>query len=101
MILSGVPVRTEHVHRLAVMLEGDELATKLDRAIANDNSIVGLSVAEREKIRELLAVHAPSGLAELHATLVKQLKQRNDRAAQEERSRLSQLRSAQRKEDAS
>ena len=101
MIVSGVPVRNEHVHRLAVMLEGDELAAKLDRAIANDNSIVGLTVAEREKIREVLAVHAPSGLAELHATLVKQLKQRHDRAAQEERSRFGQLRAARRRDEGS
>jgi hypothetical protein len=49
-ILSGSAVRADNVHLLATMLDGDELATKLERAITNNNTIVALSIADRERI---------------------------------------------------
>ena len=76
MILSGSPVRTDNVELLARMLDGDQLAVKLKRAVANENSIVALSLDDRRRIVAVLAVDAPWGLAELQSVLVKQLAQR-------------------------
>ena len=81
MILSGSTVRTDNVHLLATMLQGDELATKLERAITNDNTIVALSVTDRERIVAVLA-DGPAGFAELHRVLVTQLKKHHEREAQ-------------------
>ena len=75
MILSGSAVRTDNVELLAGMLDGDELAVKLERAVVNKNSLVALSLADRRRIVAVLAAEAPWGLAELQNVLVKQLKQ--------------------------
>jgi hypothetical protein len=93
-ILSGSDVRTENVRLLATMLGGDQLADKLERAVANNNSIVGLSLDDRERIAEVLAAHAPApwGLAELQSVLVAQLKKHKAREAQDVRVRLSRAR---------
>ena len=98
MILAGSDVRTENVQLLATMLDGDELATKLERAIANQNSIVALSLDDRRRIVAVLAADPPSGLAELRTTLVAQLKKHKEREAQEERTRLNRDREARRRE---
>ena len=58
------------------MLDGDQLAVKLKRAVANENSIVALSLDDRRRIVSVLAEDAPWGLAALQAVLVKQLAQR-------------------------
>jgi hypothetical protein len=79
-ILSGSTVRTDSVHLLATMLQGDELGTKLERAITNNNTIVALSVTDRERIVAVLA-DGPAGFAELHRVLVTQLKKHHEREA--------------------
>ncbi len=91
MILSGSTLRTDNVHLLATMLRGDELATKLERAITNDNTIVALSIAERERIVAVIA-DGPAGFAELRSVLVTQLKKHHEREAQVRRLRLDRER---------
>ena len=86
MVLAGVTVRNEHVQLLARLLDGEELAVKLTRAITNGNDLVGLSSADRQLIVMALDP-TPSGLAELRQMLVKQLRQTQEREAREERSR--------------
>ena len=81
MILSGSTVRTDNVHLLATILQGDELATKLERAITNNNTIVALSVADRERIVAVIA-DGLAGFAELRSVLVSQLTQHHEREAQ-------------------
>jgi hypothetical protein len=92
MILSGSTVRTENVQLLAGMLDGDELAMKLERAVANKNTIVALSLDDRHRITAVLADDPPWGLAELQGVLVKQLKRHKDREAQDLRVRLNRER---------
>ena len=81
MILAGVDVRPEHVQLLANLLEGDELAAKLERALEHHNNIVSLTQADRNQIVAVL--HDPPGeLRWLRNELVKQhakLKQRDRR----------------------
>jgi hypothetical protein len=89
MMLSGVRVRTQQVQLLASMLDGDALAQKLERGIANGNTIVALSIEDRHRIVAVLD-DPPSGLAELQYVLITQLKKHKDREAQEQRSRLNQ-----------
>ena len=81
MILSGSAVRTDNVQLLATMLQGDEPAEKLERAITNNNTIVALSVADRERIVAVLA-DEPAGFAELRNVLVTQLKKHHERETQ-------------------
>ena len=71
MNLSGATVRNEHVLSLATMVDG-ELGAKLNRAIANSNTIVALSAADRERLLEVLAKNTPGGLLELRNVLIKQ-----------------------------
>lgn len=89
MVLSGVTVRIEQVHVLAGLLEGEQLGTKLTRAMKNGNDLVALSAADRQLIVMVLDP-APAGLAELRDVLVKQLRQAQERDAREERSREAQ-----------
>ena len=89
MVLSGVTVRNEHVQVLAGLLDGEELAAKLTRAMKNGNDLVALSAADRQLIVIVLDP-APAGLAELREVLVKQLRQAQERDAREERSREAQ-----------
>jgi hypothetical protein len=84
-ILSGSPVRTDNVALLASMLDGDELAVKLERAVVNKNSLVALSLDDRRRIVAVLAAETPWGLAELQDVLVKQLKQHEAHAARTRR----------------
>lgn len=81
MILSGLTVRTENVQLLANMLQGDQPAEKLERAITNDNTIVALSVADRERIVAAVA-DGPAGFTDLRNVLVTQLKKHHEREAQ-------------------
>ncbi len=73
------------------MLEGDELATKLERAITNNNTIVALSIADREQIVAMIA-DGPAGFAELRRVLVTQLEKHHEREAQVGRLRLDRER---------
>ena len=82
--LCGLPVRAENVRLLASKLEGDQLAQKLERALVHNNSIVALSVEERERIVEILAL-TPSTLAGLRSELEAQLRRQKERAAKMER----------------
>ena len=52
--LSGVAVRVEYVRLLAGRLGGDEVAQKLERAVANGNVIVALSLEDRQRILGVL-----------------------------------------------
>jgi hypothetical protein len=81
-IVAGTTLRSDQVRVLASMLDG-ELAAKLERAVTNKNSIVALTVAERERIVAVLETEAPSALVELHGVLVKQLAQQKRREAQD------------------
>ncbi len=87
MILSGAPVRTDNVELLASMLDGDQLAVKLERAVVNENSLVALSLDDRRRIVAVLAGDAPGGLTELQSVLVKQLNQHELHAARTRRAR--------------
>ena len=91
MILSGSTVRTDNVHLLATMLHGEELGTKLERAITNNNTIVALSIADRERIVTLTA-DGPAQFAELRSALVTQLKKHHQREAQVRHLRLDRER---------
>jgi hypothetical protein len=82
--LCGLPVRAENVRLLAARLEGDPLALKLERALANNNSIVALSFEERVRIVEALSVQ-PSSLSGLRSELQAQVKRHADQAAKAER----------------
>jgi hypothetical protein len=80
-ILSGSTVRSENVQLLAAMLDGGELATKLERALTNNNTIVALSIADRERIVAVVA-DGPAGFAELRRVLVTQLDKHHERETQ-------------------
>jgi hypothetical protein len=95
MHLSGVTVRTDQVQLLAGLLNGDDLAAKLELAIKNRNDLVALSPSDRERIVDVLPDPPPSGLAELRSVLVRQLIKARDRETQAARSRdAQQLRDA-------
>ncbi len=74
---------------LASLLEGDELAAKLSRAVENRNDLVAISSADRQLIVKVLDP-PPFGLVELRDVLLKQLKQAKDREARDERARDAQ-----------
>ena len=67
MILSGSTVRTENVQLLASMLDGDKLAAKLERALTNGDTIVAISLADRQRVVTVLGDDAPGGLAQFRA----------------------------------
>lgn len=92
MIVAGTTLRADQVRLLAVMLDG-ELAAKLDRAVTNKNSIVALTIADRERIVAVLDSESPSALVELHGMLVKQLAQQKRRDAQDLQTKRNQARS--------
>jgi hypothetical protein len=89
MVLSGVTVSSDQVQLLAGLLEGDELAAKLARAVENRNDLVALSSGDRQLILTVLNP-PPFGLVELRDVLVRQLRQAKEREAREERSREAQ-----------
>lgn len=97
--LCGLPVRADNVRLLASKLGGDLLAEKLERALANNNSIVALNLEERERIVEVLGL-APATLAGLRTELVAQLKRHNDHAAKMERANRYREIAEQRRADA-
>ena len=77
-ILAGEPVRNRNVVLLVNMLGGDELSAKLERGLGDENAIVALSSADRQRIVAVLE-HPPGELAGLRAVLVKQMKQQKER----------------------
>ena len=88
MNLSGTSLRSEQVLRLAELLDKDELAVKLERAVANSNSIVALSTSERQRIVDVIEeTHAPSALGELQHVLREQLVRAHRKQEQERRNR--------------
>lgn len=80
--LCGIAVRADRVRLLASKLGDDQLAQKLERAVANDNTIVALDRDERQRIVDVLDVH-PQHLPDLRSALVLQLKRLNDRERQQ------------------
>jgi hypothetical protein len=75
--LCGVAVRADKVRVLAARVGRGELAQKLERAVANDNTIVALNVEERQRLVEVLD-EAPGSLPDLRHALVAQLKRLSD-----------------------
>ena len=75
---------------LASRVTHDELVAKLERALANNNSIVGLTVPERERIVAALDDQTLPGLVELREELIKQLDKHRAREAKELRIRMQQ-----------
>lgn len=75
MNIAGATVRVQDVRLLATMLDG-ELAAKLERAVAQGNSIVAVDIADRERIVAVLRHEPPFGLSELRSALVTQLEKR-------------------------
>jgi hypothetical protein len=84
--LCGLSVRADSVRALAGRMEDDQLGKKLERAVANDNTIVALSFAERQQIVDALAKDPPPGLAGLRTELGAQLKRHREQQAKVERS---------------
>ena len=58
MNLSGTTLRREHVQSLAAMVDG-ELAEKLNRAVADDNTIVAPSEPDRQQLLKVLYESTP------------------------------------------
>jgi hypothetical protein len=77
-VLAGESVLCHHVQLLADMLGNHPLAVRLERALEQSNSLVALTTEDREHLLELLN-KPPSGLAALHAVLLRQQKQRVSR----------------------
>jgi hypothetical protein len=77
-VLAGESVLGHHVQLLADMLGNHPLAVRLERALEQSNSIVALTTDDREHLLEVLD-KPPSGLAALHAVLLRQQKQRASR----------------------
>jgi hypothetical protein len=75
--LCGIAVRADKVRALADKLGRSQLAQKLERAVANNNTIIALNVEEREQLVEALGEPPPS-LPDLRHALVTQLKRMND-----------------------
>ncbi len=77
-MLAGVPVPTAAVADLADLLRArrdDELADRLDRALANGTKLLALSIEER--IRILFALDDPRDeLAELRGVLINEVEWR-------------------------
>jgi hypothetical protein len=90
-------VGVDNVRLLASKCDGDELAQKLERAVTNENTIVALSVEDRERIIEVLG-ESPSNLADLRNLLVMQLKKLKDRERTLHQSRHNQELSEHRRE---
>ena len=85
MSLCGLSVRADSVRALAVRMEDDQLGEKLERAVANDNTIVALSFEERQRIVDVLEDDAPAGLASLRTELSAQLKRHREHRVKVER----------------
>ena len=71
MFLAGIPVRSELILELAHMVDDEELAQKLRSALANEITLLGLDVPERETILRALE-DRPEELGELRATLLQE-----------------------------
>ena len=88
MNLAGTSLRSDQVLRLAELLDNDELAVKLERAVANSNAIVALSTSERQRIVDVIEeTHGPSALGELQHVLREQLARARRKQEQERRNR--------------
>ena len=98
MIVGGATLRPDNVRMLAAMLDG-ELAAKLERAVVHENSIVALTLADREAILAALEEEAPTALLELQNVLVKQIAQQRRKEAQDAQTRRNQARAQQRREE--
>ena len=65
--LSGVATRTEDILRIAHDLDGDALAQKLERAVANHNTIIALTLDDRRRL--LASLEPQTGFIELRTAL--------------------------------
>ena len=69
--ISGVATRVEDALRIAHKLGRDPLAQKLERAIAHHNSIVALTVEDRQRLLDSL--ESQTGFVELRNALRSQI----------------------------
>jgi hypothetical protein len=71
MFLAGIPVRSELILELAGTVDDDDLGQKLRTALANEITLLGLDVPERQTILRALE-DCPEELGELRATLLQE-----------------------------
>ncbi len=83
--LCGVPIRAGSLQALGRRLQHDPLGEKLERAVANGNTIVALSFAERQQIVDALDDRPSAGLGGLRAELSAQLKRHREHQQKVER----------------
>ena len=76
MFLAGIPIRDELVLEVAKLVTDPELASKLERAVDRDVSVLALTLEERMTILASLGEHPPPGLGDLRTTLHQQLQWR-------------------------
>jgi hypothetical protein len=69
--ISGVATRVEDALRIAHTLDRDPLAQKLERAVAHHNSIVTLTLEDRQRLLDNL--ESQPGFAELRIALRSQI----------------------------
>lgn len=83
--LCGVPIRAESLRALGRTMQDDPLGEKLERAVANGNTIVALSFAERQQIVDALDDGPSAGLGGLRAELSAQVKRHREHQLKVER----------------
>jgi hypothetical protein len=72
--LSGVATRVDDVRRIATKLGDDTFARKLERAVANHNTIVAITLEDRQRLLE--ALEPENGFMELRNALRSQIQRR-------------------------
>ena len=97
--LSGVATRAEHVLRIASKLGDDALAGKLERAVANHNTIVALTLEDRQRLLDVL--EPESAFVELRNTLRSQIQKYAEHQRRTEQMRKSRERLERHTEEAS
>jgi hypothetical protein len=80
-----VPIRAESLRELGRTMQDDPLGEKLERAVANGNTIVALSFAERQQIVDALDDGPSAGLGGLRAELSAQVKRHREHQMKVER----------------
>ena len=88
--LSGVATRAEDVVRIASKLGDDALARKLERAVANHNTIVALTLEDRQRLLDVL--EPETGFVELRNTLRSQIQKYAEHQRRTEQMRKSRER---------
>ncbi len=69
--IAGIPVRVALVLELAGLVDDEELASKLRRAVENETRVLATDDGERDELL-LALVEPPEGLAELRGVLMRE-----------------------------